>query len=241
MNTLKKDLRGLTKEGLQIPHAGEGKQGKGEGTQAQPGSGATDNSLGKRNEPVLGDAARGEIEGTRTEEGLPRKQEMRTRGPSRRQGDERVPDDNQKPPRKQRDIAPPDVDQSLPTPENEGTRPGAQEILPRKRDERVPDDDQKSPRRQSEQILGDIAPLDVDQSLPTPENEETRPSGQEILPRKRYERVPEDQKSPRKQSEQILGDIAPPDVDQSLLTAGNEEDTNQPSNMEREREPRKKD
>lgn len=95
MTTLTKALRRLTKVGLQIPHAGEGSQEKGEGVKAQPGSGATDNLPRKRIEPVLGDTARGENEGTRTEGRLPRKQvpqdneEIRT--PSRREGDERVP------------------------------------------------------------------------------------------------------------------------------------------------------
>ena len=186
-------MRGLTKEGSQTFHADK----ESEEAHAQPGSDATHNSPGKRNKPVLWDTARGEIE---TKERLPRKQEMGTQGPSRRQGDERVPDDSQKLPRKQRDIAPPDVDQSLQTPENEETGLGVQERLPRKRDGRVPDNDQKSPRKHSEQILGDIEPLDVDESLPTPEDEETGPGAQERLPRKRDERVPDDdEKLPRKQ------------------------------------------
>ena len=46
--------------------------------------------------------------------------------------------------------------------ENEESRLGAQEILPRKRDERVPDDVQKLPRKQSVQILGDISSPDDD-------------------------------------------------------------------------------
>ena len=101
--------------------------------------------------------------------------------PSLRQGNE-LPDDSQKLPRKQRDIVPPDVGQSLPTPEE--TRPGAQEISPRKRDKRVPDDSQKLPRKQR-----DIAPPDVDQSLLTAGNEEdaNQPSNteKERVPRKK--------------------------------------------------------
>ena len=117
MTTLTKALRRLTKVGLQIPHAGEGSQEKGEGVQAQPGSGAMDNLPRKRIEPVLGDTAHGENEGTRTKGRLPRKQvpqdneEICT--PSQREGDKWVPRQSGS---RSQGIARPDVDQSVENP-----------------------------------------------------------------------------------------------------------------------------
>jgi hypothetical protein len=163
MSTLRKDLQGLTKGGLQIPY----------------------NEETRPQEQLPQKMVRGDNEEIRPQEQLPRK---------------------------------------LVREENEETRP--QERLPRKLDREENEETRPQER--------------MPRKLDREENEETRP--QEPSPRNADERVPDDdQKLPRKQSAQILGDIARPDVDQSLPTPGNEEDANYPSNMESERHPRKKD
>jgi len=181
----------------------ENSQWKDKEVPAQPGTGTTDELPKQKNGQVLGGAAHEGNQETRPQEQSPRKRDEQA---------------GEKSPRKQ-------VRE-----ENEETRVGAQEILPRKRDERVPDDE-RLPRKQSAQILGDIARPDADQSLPRQEIEETRP--QEPSHRERDERVPDDNRLPRRQSTQILGDVARPDVDQSLPRPGSED----PSNIKRD--PRK--
>ena len=103
------------------------------------------------------------------------------------------------------------------------------EKLPRKRDERVSVDDQKLPTQIQRGIARPVWST-------SPENEETRPGVQEILQRKGGQWVPDDdQKLPRKQSAQTLGDITDPRVDPAL---GSEEDASHPSIIEPERQPR---
>ena len=113
---------------------------------------------------------------------------------------------------------------------NSGLDEQVGEKLPRKRDERVSVDEQKLPTQIQRGIPRPVWSI-------SPENEETRPGVQEILQRKGGQWVPDDdQKLPRKQSTQILGDITDPRVDPTL---GSEEDANHPSNIEPERQPRK--
>ena len=190
MNTVRKDFQRLTKEVLQTSHTDEESSQRGsEVAQVKPGPGDSDTAR-EGNE-------------THPQERLPRKPDREENAETRPQ--ERLP-------------------RKLGREEVEETRP--QERLPRKLDR-----EEVEATRPQERL-----PRKLDRE----ENEETRP--QEPSPRKADERVPgDDQKLPRKQSEQILGDIARPVVDQSLPTPGNEEDANRPSNMKPERHPRRKD
>ena len=81
----------------------------------------------------------------------------------------------------------------------------------------------------------------VGEKLPRKQaREENEVGAQETLPRKRDERIPDDdQNLPREQGAQILGDNARPDGRRSLPTPENEVDANHPSNIEPERHPRK--
>ena len=160
MNTVRRDFQRLTKEVLQTSHTDEESSQRGsEVAQAKPGPGDSDTAReGNETHPqerLPRKPDREENAETRPRERLPRKLDREEVEATRPQ--ERLP-------------------RKLDREENEETRP--QEPSPRKADERVPGDDQKLPRKQSEQILGDIARLVVDQSLPTPGNEEdaNRPS-----------------------------------------------------------------
>ena len=160
MNTVRRDFQRLTKEVLQTSHTDEESSQRGsEVAQVKPGPGDS-NTAREGNE-------------TRPQEQLPRKLDREENAETCPQ--ERLP---RKLDREEVEATRPQerLPRKLDREENEETRP--QEPSPRKADERVPGDDQKLPRKQSEQILGDIARLVVDQSLPTPGNEEdaNRPS-----------------------------------------------------------------
>ena len=81
----------------------------------------------------------------------------------------------------------------------------------------------------------------VGEKLPRKQaREENEVGAQETLPRKRDERIPDDdQNLPREQGAQILEDNARPDGRRSLPTPENEVDANRPPNIEPERHPRK--